>query len=140
MKPYLEITDSSLASMEAFAEQNVGPIVMVNLMQIRPKAVYAASLVDNCSGYEALARYTNDSATVRQAAGAELIWSGQALQMPIGPSEKVWDLVALVRYPSARAYLGMIATEAYGAARRHRTAALCDSRLIMTAEHMSRKE
>ena len=77
MKPYLEITDSSLASMEAFAEQNVGPIVMVNLMQVRPKAVYAASLVDNCSGYEALARYTNDSATVRQAAGAELVWSGQ---------------------------------------------------------------
>ena len=78
MKPYLEITDSSLASMEAFAEQNVGPIVMVNLMQVRPKAVYAASLVDNCSGYEALARYTNDSATVRQAAGALLVWPGSS--------------------------------------------------------------
>ena len=105
MKPYLEITDSSLASMEAFAESNIGPIVMVNLMQVRPNAVYKATLVDNCSGYEALARYTNDSATVRQAAGAELVWSGQALQMPIGPSETVWDLVALVRYPSATATL-----------------------------------
>ena len=140
MKPHLEITESSLASMEAFAESNRGPIVMVNLMQVRPNAVYEASQVDNCSGYEALARYTNDSATVRQAAGAELVWSGQALQMPIGPSEKVWDLLALVRYPSASAYLTMIATEAYEAARRHRTAALSDSRLIMTAEHVSRKE
>ena len=64
-------------------------------------------------------------------------WSGQALQMPIGPSEKVWDVVALVRYPSAGAYLTMVATEAYKAARQHRTAALCDSRLIMTAEHAS---
>ena len=86
MKPHLEITESSLASMEAFAESNRGPIVMVNLMQVRPNAVYEASQVDNCSGYEALACYTNDSATVRQAAGAELVWSGQALQMPIGLS------------------------------------------------------
>ena len=113
---------------------------MVNLMQDRPNALYETPLVDNCTDYEALGRYTNDSAEVRQAAGAELVWSGQALQMPIGPSEKVWDCVALVRYPSARAYLAMIATEAYKAARRHRTAALCDSRLIMTAEHVSREE
>ena len=49
----------------------------------------------------------------------------------------VWGVVALVRYPSAGAYLTMVATEAYKAARQHRTAALCDSRLIMTAEHAS---
>jgi len=140
MKPYLEITDSDLASLQAFAESNGDSIVMVNLMQVRPNAKYETPLVDNCTGYEALGRYTNDSAAVRQAAGAELVWSGQALQMPIGPSEKVWDLVALVRYPSASAYLTMIATEAYEAARRHRTAALSDSRLIMTAEHVSREE
>jgi hypothetical protein len=76
MKPYLEITDSSLASMEAFAEQNVGPIVMVNLMQVRPKAVYAASLVDNCSGYEALARLCNSQASRRGRAG--LVWPGSS--------------------------------------------------------------
>ena len=141
MKPYLDITDSGLASLKAFAESNGYSIVMVNLMQVRPNAAYEAPLAGNCTGYEALARYTNESATVRQAAGAELVWSGQAFQMPIGPSEKVWDLVALVRYPSASAYLTMIATEAYeAAARRHRTAALSDSRLIMTAEHVSREE
>jgi uncharacterized protein (DUF1330 family) len=67
--------------------------------------------------------------------GAELIWSGRALQMPIGPSEKTWDLVALVRYPSAKAYIEMIATKAYAAARAHRRAALYDSRLIMTVEN-----
>ena len=140
MKPYLEITDSGLASLKAFAESNGNSIVMVNLMQVRPNAAYEAPLAGNCTGYEALARYTNESATSRQAAGAELVWSGQALQMPIGPSEKVWDLVALVRYPSASAYLTMTATKAYEAARRHRTAALSDSRLIMTAEHVSREE
>jgi len=137
MKPYLALTDNSLAAMKTFAESNGDPIVMVNLMQVRPNALYEPPLVDHCSGYEALARYTHESAAVRQAAGAGLVWSGQALQMPIGPSEKVWDVVALVRYPNAGAYLTMVATEAYKAARQHRTAALCDSRLIMTAEHAS---
>ena len=137
MKPYLALTDNSLAAIKTFAESNGDPIVMVNLMQVRPNALYEPPLVDHCSGYEALARYTHESAAVRQAAGAGLVWSGQALQMPIGPSEKVWDVVALVRYPSAGAYLTMLATEAYKAARQHRTAALCDSRLIMTAEHAS---
>ena len=137
MKPYLALTDNSLAAMKTFAESNGDPIVMVNLMQVRPNALYEPPLVDHCSGYEALARYTHESAAVRQAAGAGLVWSGQALQMPIGPSEKVWDVVALVRYPSAGAYLTMVATEAYKAARQHRTAALCDSRLFMTAEHAS---
>ena len=57
--------------------------------------------------------------------------------MPIGPSEKTWDMVALVRYPNARAYLNMKATKAYEDARVHRRAALHDSRLIMTSEGLA---
>ena len=121
--------------MEAFSITNGAPIVMVNLMQVRATACYEDPALNNCSGYEAFARYTQGSSEVRQHAGAELIWSGRALQMPIGPSEKSWDLVALVRYPSAKAYIEMIATKAYAAARAHRRAALYDSRLIMTVEN-----
>ena len=58
MKPYLALTDNSLAAMKTFAESNGDPIVMVNLMQVRPNALYEPPLVDHCSGYEALARYT----------------------------------------------------------------------------------
>ena len=135
MKPHLEITGDNLLAMEAFAEANNDPIVMVNLMQIKPNAEYEEAELNNCSGPEAFARYTSGSAEVREEVGAELVWSGQAIQMPIGPSEKTWDMVALVRYPSARAYLTMRATEAYQAARVHRRAALYDSRLIMTSQN-----
>ena len=121
--------------MEAFSITNGAPVVMVNLMQVRATACYEDAALNPCSGYEAFARYTQDSSEVRQQAGAELIWSGPAMQMPIGPSEKSWDLVALVRYPSAKAYIEMIATKAYAAARAHRRAALYDSRLIMTIEN-----
>ena len=135
MKPHLEITDDNLSAMEAFAETNNDPIVMVNLMQIKPNAEYEDSELNNCTGPEAFARYTSGSAEVREEVGAELVWSGKAIQMPIGPSEKSWDMVALVRYPSARAYLTMRATAEYQAARVHRRAALYDSRLIMTSQN-----
>jgi len=37
---YLALTDNSLASMKTFAESNGDPIVMVNLMQEKPNALY----------------------------------------------------------------------------------------------------
>ena len=88
MKPHLEITGDNLAAMEAFAESNEEPIVMVNLMQVRPRAEYENPALNDCTGLEAFARYTSGSAEVRKEVGAELVWSGRAIQMPIGPSEK----------------------------------------------------
>ena len=104
-------------------------------MQVRATAEYEDAAFNNCSGYEAFARYTKGSSHVRREVGAELIWSGRAIHMPIGPRENTWYIVALVRYPSAKAYIEMIATKAYAAARAHRRAALYDSRLIMTIEN-----
>ena len=135
MKSHLEITEDNLSAMEAFAETNNEPIVMVNLMQIKPNAEYEDPKLNNCSGLEAFTRYTLESAEVRKNVGAYLVWSGKALQMPIGPTEKNWDMVAIVRYPSAAAYLTMRATEAYQEARVHRRAAIFDSRLIMTSQN-----
>ena len=135
MNTHLEITANNLAALATFAQTNNGPIVMVNLMQVRQHAQYEDLAANGCTGLEAFARYTAGSAEVRKEVGAQLVWSGRGVQMPIGPSEKTWDMVALVRYPSARAYLNMKATDAYEAARVHRRAALLDSRLIMTIEH-----
>ena len=135
MNTHLEITANNLAALATFAQTNNGPIVMVNLMQVRQHAQYEDLAANGCTGLEAFARYTAGSAEVRKEVGAQLVWSGRGVQMPIGPSEKTWDIVALVRYPSARAYLNMKTTDAYEAARVHRRAALLDSRLIMTIEH-----
>ena len=136
MQPHLEISQDNLDAMKSFALTNNDPIVMVNLMQLRPRAHYADPSLNNCTGLEAFARYTTESAEVRKKVGAELVWSGEGIQMPIGPNEKTWDMVALVRYPSTSAYLTMRATDAYQAAREHRRAALQDSRLIMTRQNL----
>jgi len=131
-KAHLEISEDNLTLMQEYAENNNEPIVMVNLMQLRDTAQYEDNSAPTCSGSEAFARYSKGSAEVRKESGAKLIWSGKAQLMPIGPSEKAWDMVALVWYPNAEAYLTMKATDAYQAARAHRRAALHDSRLIMT--------
>ena len=131
-KAHLEISEDNLTLMQEYAENNDEPIVMVNLMQVRDTAQYEDDSAPICSGSEAFERYNKGSAEVRKESGAKLIWSGKAQLMPIGPSEKAWDMVALVWYPNAQAYLTMKATDAYQAARKHRRAALHDSRLIMT--------
>ncbi len=130
---YYEIPEDALAEMEAFATANDGPIVMVNLMKLRAQAAYpSGSSAAPCSGAEAMARYSSGSAEVRKQSGARFIWSADAKLAPIAPTDEQWDLVALVEYPNARAYLTMRATPAYQAARLHRQAGLSDSRLIMT--------
>ena len=51
MKPHLEITGDNLAAMEAFAESKEEPIVMVNLMQVRPHAEYEDPALNDCTGF-----------------------------------------------------------------------------------------
>ena len=103
---------------------------------MRPHAEYDDPALNDCTGLEAFVRYTSGSAEFRKDLGAELVRSGRAIQMPIAPFQKTWDMVALVRYPNSRAYLYMKATKAYEDARVHRRAALYDSRLIMTKENL----
>ncbi len=54
--------------------------------------------------------------------------------MLIGPQDKDWHLVVLVRYPSAQAFVEMVASDEYRAVVMHRSAALADSRLIAMEE------
>ncbi len=74
MQPHLEISQDNLDAMKSFALTNNEPIVMVNLMQLRPRAHYADPSLNNCTGLEAFARYTTESAEVRKKVGAELVW------------------------------------------------------------------
>ena len=134
-----EIDTEQQDEMVTFAEANDAPIVMVNLMQVREHAIYPEDMPGDlettpCSGREAMRRYSEASAGVRAASGASLVWRGDVGLLPIAAAEDRWNLVALVRYPSARAYLDMRATPEYQAARLHRRAALEDSRLFMCLE------
>ena len=70
MNPHLEITEDNLAAMEVFAESNEEPIVMVNLMQVRPHAEYVDPALNDCTGLEAFALNSTGYIEIKRSANA----------------------------------------------------------------------
>lgn len=108
------------------------PIVMLNLLRFRAKAVYADGR--DVTGAAAYAAYGRKSAPVFQRVGGEIVWRGRPEVMLIGPGDERWDLAFIARYPTAGAFLEMVTDPQYREAVKHRQAAVLDSRLIRHAE------
>jgi uncharacterized protein (DUF1330 family) len=103
-----------------------GPVVMLNLLKFRGSAAYDDGEV--LSGAEAYARYQHAfTVTVGAISQAEVLYEGPVEQVFIGmagTAETDWDKVLIVRYPSRRHFLAMMAAPAYADALRHRYAGL----------------
>ncbi|MEM9255784.1 MAG: DUF1330 domain-containing protein [Pseudomonadota bacterium] len=118
-------TDEQLqALMTAPAE---GDIRMINLLKFSQVARYADGTDGGCaSGMEAYLRYgaaLQDG--ILEAAGAKMIYSEPVLQGVIGDTHSLdYDIIAIVGYPSRRAFLDMVNSEDYRAAHVHREAGL----------------
>ncbi len=107
-----------------------GPILMLNLLKFRDKAVYEEGQEEPArSGAEAYAVYSEVAMAKVAEAGGSLFFMSPTQAAVVGPDDE-WDVVALVRYPGRGAFLTMVADPAYLAATHHRAAALADSRLI----------
>ncbi|WP_448578490.1 DUF1330 domain-containing protein [Thermaurantiacus sp.] len=112
-----------------------GPIVMLNLLKFRKEARYPAGAPHGpCSGEEAYARYQKAfTQTVGDVSRAEVVFEGKAGQVFIGdPQADRWDKVLLVRYPSRRHFLAMMADPTYREALVHRYAGLERTVLLQT--------
>jgi uncharacterized protein (DUF1330 family) len=108
------------------------PIVMVNLLRFRDRADYGPEGSRGDTGEQAYLRYSNGVIPLLYEVGGQLLWRGKVRAAVIAPEGEAWDEVVLVSYPSRRAFLRMIESEAYRAILHHRTAALADARLIET--------
>lgn len=87
------------------------PVVMVNLLKFK-----------DGPGAQDYAKYGEAMQKILADIGAEVIFSGQCQATLIGGAE--WDMVALVRYPNARALVDMAQSGVYQAAHVHRAAGL----------------
>jgi uncharacterized protein (DUF1330 family) len=96
-----------------------GPIVMLNLLKFKPRADGAKG-----SGEDAYNRYGAVAIKMVEAAGGRLLWSGRPTQVMIGGDADKWDAIALVQYPSARAFFEMVSNADYQQAHAHREAGL----------------
>lgn len=114
-------------------DPSLGPVEMINMLRYREHAEYpAGSPHTPCAGREAYLRYGLAVQAFLDRAGAHIVWHGTPRLMFIGPQDKAWDDVLIVRYPDLKAFVTMITDPGYLEIAVHRSAALADSRLIVT--------
>ncbi len=114
------------------------PFVMLNMLKFRDKARYADE-EKNITGVQAYEQYAKETFFHLQKVGGKAIWMGDAQIPVIAPTEKYWDKVLLVQYPSVDKFMEMTQDPEYIKSALHRTAALEDSRLIPMLETMSER-
>jgi uncharacterized protein (DUF1330 family) len=78
------------------------PVVMVNLLKFKEHADGANA---GMSGAESYMKYGAEMKKFVESKGGRFIWSGRADSMVIGESDVDWDVIALVEYPSRKAFL-----------------------------------
>lgn len=109
------------------------PVVMINLLRYRERAVYPDDFAaDPCSGREAYQRYGAVAAKLIGESGGRPLWMGNVNNSLIAPDDESWDDAILVYYPSREHFVNMLESDEYQAVMPHRSAALEDSRLIET--------
>ncbi len=133
---YIEATQESGKAF--FMRDLPGEIVMLNLLRFREEADYSdyPNLKPGApiSGWLAYRQYMNHTHPILQKYGSALAFMGDGGPFLIGPPDKSWDLVLLVRHRSRQAFMALAADPDYQAIKGHRTAALADSRLLPLVE------
>ncbi|HVN64267.1 MAG TPA: DUF1330 domain-containing protein [Candidatus Binataceae bacterium] len=96
-----------------------GPVVMLNLLKFRARAEGESG-----TGEEAYLRYANAAREFLDQVGAKILWAGRSVAMLIGDDSDNWDAVAIVQYPSVKAFLEMVMNPDYQKIHAHREAGL----------------
>ena len=122
----------------ATADPADGPIVMLNLIRYQDTALEGHTC-DGMSGEAAYAEYVRRLQDMnRHDFPGNIIWDGTAQATIIGPADERWDRMLLIAYPSLGDFRRMANSEIYATAGPARTAAVLDSRLIMTHQMFPR--
>jgi uncharacterized protein (DUF1330 family) len=114
-----------------------GPVVMVNLVRFRERA-----LDDRGSGWDAYSRYSKADMPLLRKVGGTVLWAGHVEGAALGHllAEGRWDWVVLVRYPSRAAFLSMMTSPEYAVANIDRENGVEDHVILAANESYSKLE
>lgn len=84
------------------ASDDEGPVVMVNLLRFKPVADESEA---GLSGQEAYQKYGDAMIPFVESRGGRLIWSGRLNSQVIGSGGEEFHTVAIVEYPSRKAFV-----------------------------------
>jgi uncharacterized protein (DUF1330 family) len=96
-----------------------GPVVMLNLLKFKASG-----------GSKEYGKYGDSVVQMVEKTGGKVLWLGKVDQTLIGPTDETWDAVALVQYPSRKAFIEMTSTKEYDSAHEHREGGLERTRLL----------
>jgi len=120
------------AARPAEADRAQDPIVMLNLIRYQDTAL-AGHTCDGMTGEAAYAEYIRRlQAMSSHDFPGNIIWDGEGQTTIIGPADESWDRILLIAYPSTAGFRRMANSDIYATAGPARTAAVLDSRLILT--------
>jgi uncharacterized protein (DUF1330 family) len=98
-----------------------GPVVMLNLLKFKGG--------DGAREYDA---YGGAATRMVAEGGGRVLYVGRCDQVLIGDESEKWDAIALVEYPSRKAFIEMVSRKDYQAAHAHREAGLERTVLLAT--------
>lgn len=132
----MQVADALTPTMEQatafFGSPEDGPFTMVNLLKFREKAIYPDGSDADLSGFDAYLRYAAAVGAHIEAVGGTPGFSGQVTGLLLGSVEVLWDMVALVEYPSLAAFQKMVTNPEYAVISVHRAAGLAGQLNIKT--------
>jgi len=107
-----------------FSDEEDGAFIMVNLLKFHDKAQYADGSNPEISGAEAYMIYGAAVGDHIERVGGRSMTSGLVTALMLGEVEELWDMIALVEYPSLKAFQSMIMAPDYQDIAIHRDAGL----------------
>jgi uncharacterized protein (DUF1330 family) len=105
------------------------PVVMVNLLRFKARA---DAPDEGLTGIEAYQRYGAAMRVFVEERGGRFLWMGRVDSFVIGASDVPFDVVALMEYPSRRAFVEIVNDPRVHELAVHRTAGLEGQWLVAT--------
>ena len=101
-----------------------GPIVMVNLLKFRDRAVYDDGRVCDLTGREAYDIYGNAVGRLIYKHGGKVLFAGNVTALSLGFVDPLWEEIALAQYPNRAALVAMSMSAEWRDIAVHRSAGL----------------
>ena len=125
---------TQLAALMALPE--TGPIVMLNLLKFRDRAEYRDGRATTLTGREAYMLYGEQMAPFVVGQGGKMHFTGDLGTLAIGAVDEMWDMVALMEYPSAKAFVEIATSSEVAGFSVHREAGLAGQLLIQCSQRV----
>jgi uncharacterized protein (DUF1330 family) len=116
--------------LELASSLDMTPVVMLNLLKFREFAEYKDGRAEKISGREAYMRYGEKMQKLVEAKGGRFHFSASLESVIIGDVEDLWDVVAMMEYPSAADFVAIATSPEVMEIGVHREAGLAGQILI----------